>query len=74
MLSCQRATELIEKKSVLRLSVLESLQLRLHKSICDACTNYEKQSNSIDALLQKDNPESTISNPSLQEKIRRQLP
>lgn len=43
-LSCLKATELIEKKIHFRLSVFEKLQLKMHKSMCDACTSYEKQS------------------------------
>jgi hypothetical protein len=43
-LSCLRATELIEKKLHFKLSVKEKLQLRTHKMMCKACSNYEKQS------------------------------
>ena len=51
MLSCKKATELIEKRSLTKLSFKEKVQLRLHKSMCDACTAYEKQSRKIDELL-----------------------
>lgn len=53
MLSCKKATELIEKKSLLKLSFKENLQLQLHKSMCNACTAYEKQSKIIDELFYK---------------------
>jgi hypothetical protein len=43
-LSCLKATELIEKKLQFSLSFKEKLQLKVHKMMCDACTNYEKQS------------------------------
>jgi len=43
-LSCLKATELIEKKFHFKLSFLERMQLKAHKMMCDACTNYEKQS------------------------------
>ena len=43
-LSCLKATELIEKKIHFRLSFSERLQLKIHKSMCDACSKYEKQS------------------------------
>ena len=43
-LSCLKATELIEKKIHFKLSPAEKLQLKAHKMMCDACTNYEKQS------------------------------
>jgi hypothetical protein len=43
-LSCLKATVLIEKKIHFRLSFSEKLQLKMHKSMCDACSKYEKQS------------------------------
>lgn len=53
MLSCKKATMLIEKKVLFGLSWKENIQLRLHKSMCDACTTYEKQSKLLDKLLHK---------------------
>jgi hypothetical protein len=43
-LSCLKASELIEKKIHFRLSFMEKIRLSVHKSMCDACTRYEKQS------------------------------
>ena len=43
-LSCLKASELIEKKIHFRLSLTEKIRLSIHKSMCDACTRYEKQS------------------------------
>ncbi|TAH18768.1 MAG: hypothetical protein EAZ08_10550 [Cytophagales bacterium] len=43
-LSCQKASELIEKKINFELSTVEGMQLSLHKLLCDACQRYEKQS------------------------------
>lgn len=51
MLSCKKATELIEKKLYFKLTKVESMQLVLHKSICSACTAYEVQSKMIDNVL-----------------------
>ena len=53
LLSCKRATELIEKKLLTKLSFREKVQLTMHKSMCDACTAYEKQSKLIDGLLSR---------------------
>lgn len=47
-LSCLKATELIEKKLYFKLSLKEKVQLNAHKMMCDACTNYEKQSIFLD--------------------------
>lgn len=52
-LSCLKATELIEKKIYSRLSFKEKLQLKVHKAMCDACSNYEKDSLIIDKAIQK---------------------
>jgi len=43
LLSCYKATELIEKKMHFKLTVKENFQLKIHKSMCKACSNYEKQ-------------------------------
>lgn len=47
-LSCLKATELIEKKFQVKLSVKEKIQLKMHKMMCDACSMYEKQSTLIE--------------------------
>jgi hypothetical protein len=50
-LSCLKATELIEKKFHFELSVKEKLQLKMHKMMCSACSNYEKQSGLIEKVI-----------------------
>ena len=52
-LSCYKATRLIEKRIYSKLSFKEELQLKVHKMMCDACSNYEKDSLLIDKALQK---------------------
>lgn len=54
-LSCLKATELIEKKINFKLSKKEEMQLKAHKMMCSACTNYEKQSKLIEKGLEKSN-------------------
>lgn len=53
MISCQKATELIEKRNFSELTVYEKLKLVFHKSMCSACASYEKQSHLLDKLLQE---------------------
>ncbi len=63
MLSCKKATELIEKKSLVGLSWKENVRLRMHTTMCDGCTAYQKQSLLIDKLLQhhiSDNTSTTV--------------
>ncbi|MBI5858386.1 MAG: hypothetical protein HZB42_12150 [Sphingobacteriales bacterium] len=80
MLSCKKATELIEKRTLVKLSFKEKVQLRMHKSMCDACTAYEMQSGKIDELLHKhihnvsvDNA-ATLNNEALKETIINNIP
>ncbi len=56
-LSCLKATELIEKKLHIKLSVKEKLRLKVHKSMCNACRRYDKQSKIIDNALKNYNSE-----------------
>lgn len=52
-LSCLKATELLEKKLYFKLSIREKLQLKMHKSMCEACSNYQKQSILIEKAIAK---------------------
>jgi hypothetical protein len=54
ILSCRKATELIEKKLHTKLSRRERMQLKWHNSICDICPLYEKQVIIIDKVLRDD--------------------
>jgi len=54
-LSCLKATELIEKKLHVKLSIKEKLRLKMHKSMCNACRRYDKQSKIIDNVLKNYN-------------------
>ena len=47
-LSCLKATELIEEKLHHGLTFREKIQLKMHKMMCDACAQYEKQSLLLD--------------------------
>jgi hypothetical protein len=52
-LSCLKATELIEKRLHYKLVWHETLQLKVHKMMCDACKRYEKQSIFLDKSMAK---------------------
>jgi len=75
MLSCKKAASLIDKKADVQLSWKENMQLTMHKSMCDACTAYEKQSKLIDKALHdnfhaiQDDVNTLIENKELQQKI-----
>ena len=51
ILSCLKATEIIEKGLNFKLSWKEKLQLKVHKMVCDACSRYEKQSLFLDRAI-----------------------
>lgn len=63
LLTCQKATELVEKKQHKKTSLKENIQLKLHLWICKACAIYEKQSKIIQRFLQN------ISKKNLEEKL-----
>ncbi|MBK8501547.1 MAG: hypothetical protein IPL46_04690 [Saprospiraceae bacterium] len=54
MLSCRAASELIERKHHAKLSFWERLQLAYHKTMCDACSLYDKQSGFLERLFNSD--------------------
>lgn len=51
MLSCDKATALVEKRIDLGLTRMEQLKLIFHTSMCSGCRNYVKQSALIHELL-----------------------
>lgn len=51
MLSCRKATELIEKNLFIGLNSREKVQLFMHTSMCDACKRYSHQSEELDAII-----------------------
>ena len=53
MLSCLKATELMEMKEHAQLGLLKTMQLHVHTAMCSGCRNYMKQSRLINELLQK---------------------
>lgn len=55
MISCQRATELTEKKLAGELTLIDRLRLLFHRSMCDACRRYGRQSQALDQLLRRKN-------------------
>jgi hypothetical protein len=73
--SCKKASELIDKKFVVKLSLRENMMLDIHTSVCEICKQYEKQSRIIDEILKrhldKNNPEEVqqVVNNELKQKI-----
>ena len=53
MLSCIKATQLMEMKQHAPLGLLKTMQLHMHTAMCSGCRNYMKQTHLINQLLQK---------------------
>jgi len=70
MISCQKATELIEKRTIAVLSWHELVRLRMHLMICEACKRYEKQSRLIDDMMKRRSEEKTSDDPSLDQSAK----
>lgn len=51
VLSCEKATFLIEKRLHTSLSPVEKLQLRVHLSLCEYCKAYKDKAIFLDKLL-----------------------
>lgn len=62
VLSCRKATFLIEKSHNEPLSFLDKVQLSMHLRICDKCAGYQKQSLLIEKVLKANHQ--NLSNPS----------
>lgn len=73
MVPCERATLLVEKKWDRGLSIMEKIQLALHTSMCDACTNYRIQSNLIEKLLSRTDLPQTGSSEDAVESMKMQI-
>ncbi len=63
MLSCKKATELIDKKIHFGISRQEKVKLHMHTMMCNACRNYEKQGYLMDDAMKKSvNEQETANN------------
>lgn len=51
MLSCKKATELIEKRRVTKLTSVEKIRLKIHTTLCSKCSTYESQSDIIENCI-----------------------
>lgn len=51
MISCRKASELMEKKHFVGLNLFEKVSLSVHTSMCDACKNYQDQNDLMEDTL-----------------------
>lgn len=60
---------LIDKRTFTTLSNKDRIQLSMHKSMCSACSLYEKQSKKMDQILKNNYYLDNTKNEKLKEKI-----
>ncbi len=60
VLSCRRASWLVEKEQSKPLSFIDKAQLNLHLKICSECRNYQKQSILISSILKLQHKQNVI--------------
>lgn len=53
VLSCHKATYLMEKRMHTKLTLIERIQIRMHLSLCGYCKEYEKDAVIIDKAIRK---------------------
>ncbi|MEZ4805691.1 MAG: hypothetical protein R2852_09470 [Bacteroidia bacterium] len=51
MISCRKASELVEKNNFEPLSFSDKMKLKIHTHICKTCTAYGQQSQLLEQLL-----------------------
>ncbi|MCH2234177.1 MAG: hypothetical protein MK078_07980 [Crocinitomicaceae bacterium] len=52
-MNCKKVTYLIEKRAIAKLNFWEKIQIRLHKSVCNCCRNYDKDTTALNRMLLK---------------------
>lgn len=69
VLSCDKATFLMEKRFHTSLNMLEKMQLRIHLSICKNCTAYQRKALLINQWLTNTQTKKEPSNPFSEKEI-----
>ena len=54
-LTCNKATEMVEKEKVTNITWSEKLKLKFHLSVCKVCQSYKTNSDLMDTFFEKEN-------------------
>ncbi len=54
-LTCNKATEMVEKEKVTSITWSEKLKLKIHLSVCKVCQAYKTNSDIMDNFFEKEN-------------------
>ncbi|QQR88022.1 MAG: hypothetical protein IPJ76_07355 [Flavobacteriales bacterium] len=52
MLSCRKATQLMERRTMAPLGTVDRMQLWMHLRVCDGCRAFQKQNATIEHLME----------------------
>lgn len=74
MLSCRKATLLMEQRTMAPLNVVDRMQLWMHLRVCDGCRAFEKQNTTIERLMVERNERTDAAeNAALEERIMKAI-
>jgi hypothetical protein len=71
--NCRKATLLIEKRQLGKISLVESMELKIHLAGCSVCRVFEKQSGIIDQMVHALFHAKQDENPKLDEQFKKEL-
>ena len=71
--NCRKATFLIEKKQIGRITMREKLELNIHLAGCSVCRIFEKQSSTINLMIKNLFHTAQQNKPGLDENFKKKL-
>lgn len=71
--NCRKATLLIEKRQLGKISLVETMELKIHLAGCSVCRVFEKQSGIIDQMVHVLFHAKEDENPKLDEQFKKEL-
>lgn len=72
-MSCQKASYIIEKRNVSKITRLEKFQLKFHLAICKLCKKYENDSRIVGKILRALDKQTHKLSPAQKEEIKAKL-
>lgn len=74
MLSCRKATLLMEQRTMAPLNAMDRMQLWMHLRVCDGCRAFEKQNTTIDRMMEERHEHTDAAqNAALEERIMKAI-
>jgi anti-sigma factor ChrR (cupin superfamily) len=73
LLSCQKATFLVSKQQETSLDLKETLQLKVHLMMCDVCTKWKAQTDTLTKVLKNNSDQVIDPNAALTQEQKQKL-